>query len=398
MGDLPQPFRRRSDGLWACKWRDDAGKWRWAYGPTARAAEDNRATKMRRHSPDQTVGEYLAWWADVWLARQLRNGRLAPSTVVGYRQKVRLHLIPKLGGLPLAKLGAQHVDDALDEIAATPSRRRPVTPRGSAPTLSDRTVQYCHATLRAALNTAIRYELVDRNVAEHVTAPSVARSKVTPFTPAQARAFIAACRGDRLEALWLVALAVGLRISEALAIDHDAIDLDAGTLDVSRHLQRHDGRWLIGDTKTHAGATMQLPGWALHALRRRLEVQQLERIDAGPIWQPAPLYQVRTGKRVDVDLVFTRRDGQPMWDTTVTKALTRLCGNHGLPRLTPHKLRHSCASLLIAQGASLAEVQHLLRHANQQMTSDVYVHLYPEVQAAHATRMDDLVAGDGDRP
>jgi integrase len=117
---------------------------------------------------------------------------------------IRVHLVPALGHLQLPKLTPQHVQTYINTKLASD--------------LSARTVQYHHATLRCALNQAVRWGLVPRNVATVVDPVRVKRHEVQPLTLEDARRFLDAARGHRLEALFSVALAVGLRLGEALGL------------------------------------------------------------------------------------------------------------------------------------------------------------------------------------
>lgn len=315
---------------------------------------------------------------------------MAHRTAERYEQIVRVWLADTpVAGLRLRDVTSQHVDDLLDEIGRTPS---PQTGRA----LSPRTVQYIHATLRAALTVAKRRRLIPDNPAADVEAPTPDAPPRTILQPEQVPAFLSACHGDRFGALWTVVLPLGLRIGEALALSLDDFDADAGTLKVSRSIAEtaYQGtrRFVYKPTKTHASAEYELPRFAAEALRRRLEVRDIERMMAGDVWAEARMVDER-GKAVTVPLLFCREDGSPMRYRTAYRALGRLCESAGLPVLTPHDLRHATASLLAAQGADLVEIQKLLRHRRQTLTADLYTHLVKRVQRASAARMDDLYGG-----
>lgn len=140
----------------------------------------------------ETVSTYL----DRWLI-DVAKPRLRASTYKSYESYVRLHLNPALGHYRLARLGPEHVQAMLNEKLAAG--------------LSPRTVQYLRAILRRALGQALKWGLVSRNVATLVDPPKGRRAEVRPLTPEQARRFLEAAKGDRLEALYSVAVALGLR-------------------------------------------------------------------------------------------------------------------------------------------------------------------------------------------
>lgn len=383
----PQPYRRSQDGRWCAPYYDAEGKRRVAYGRTAAEALAERDRRAAGYASEQTVAGWVQWWLDVHLPRRARNGRIAASTVDFYRAKAR-HVLEGLGDVELAELTAAKVEAWLEDL------EQQVSPTTGRP-LSSRSVQAIHATLRAALSAAERLGKIPPggNVARLVEAPGPDSGARRWLTPEQAPAFIAATRGDRFEALWRLLLPLGLRIGEGAALTLDAVDLEAGTVRIDRNLVRVKlgGRWVWQHkgTKTHVGATMALPRWARESLARRFEIREIEKAMAGPLWSEAECVDER-GRPITVELLFCNEVGQPFHHRTYAARLARICDAAGLPRLTPHELRHSCASILAAQGATLLEIQKLLRHRRQALTADLYHHLVEDVQRAHVAAMDEL--------
>lgn len=158
-----------------------------------------------------TLAQFLLHWLE-----HTARPRVRPRTFVDYEINVRRHIKPAIGHVKLAKLTAQHVQTLLAE--------------GLTEGLNPKTVRNIHATLRTALNDAVRFNLIVRNPAELVDAPRVPHKETKFFTPDQAREFLRACAGHRLEALFTACLSLGLRIGEALGLMWDAVDLEKSTL------------------------------------------------------------------------------------------------------------------------------------------------------------------------
>lgn len=160
------------------------------------------------------------WWQ--LAVYRVENERIAEAWLHEWRaddgspKLVRVHISPRLGAIPLVLLSAAEVQAFLNERLAA----------GKSP----RTVQYLHAILRSALGQAWRWGMVPRNVGALVDPPRVQRREIQPLTSAEARLLLAHVRDDRLEALYTVALAVGLRQGEALGLRWDDVDLDGRTL------------------------------------------------------------------------------------------------------------------------------------------------------------------------
>lgn len=223
------------------------------------------AAKLKRVVADgsayderQTLAQYLNWWTGTHLAQRVQGGHIINSTRLAYERVVRVHLMPPrreggLGDLRLQAVTVRHVDDLLAAKLDA----------GYAP----RTAQAILHVLRIALSVTVKKDMLARNVATLADPPSVRRPKVTPLTPEVASAVLTELRGDRLEALFTVALALGLRLGEALGLGWDAVDLDGGSVRLHRNLKRERGRWVFGDTKTHADVTLPLPASTVAALR-----------------------------------------------------------------------------------------------------------------------------------
>lgn len=258
---------------------------------------------------------------------------------------MRLHLGPGLGHLRLAALQPQHVQAFLNAKLA-----------GG---LSPRTVRYLHAILRRALGQAEKWGLVVRNVARLVDPPKVRRPEVRPLTLEEARTFLTAVQGHRLEALFTVALALGRRQGEVLGLRWEDVDLERGTLSVRYQLQRVAGGLVVVAPKSERSRrTIELPRPVVEALRRHRLRQLEERLRAGEAWR-------------DSGLVFTSTIGMPLEPRNLIREYHALLDRAGLPRRPFHHLRHT-AALLLAQGSDIRVVQQVLGHSQIALTADLY--------------------------
>jgi integrase len=249
-----------------------------------------------------------------------------PWTYKGYEVHVRLHLKPALGRVPLERLTALQVQKLVNDKSQTG--------------LKPKTVRYILGTLRGALNQAIRWQLVSRNVAALVDGPRVEQFEIQPLTPDEARRFLASIKGDRLEALYSVALTMGLRQGEALGLRWKDIDLEMGYLRVSKQLQRFNGKLQLVEPKTRRSRrSLAMPTTIAKGLSHHRSRQAEELRTAGSRW-------------IDTGLVFTTPIGTGLEGTAITKDFHRKLAQAGLPQRRFHDLRHSCATLLLVQGVS----------------------------------------------
>lgn len=304
----------------------------------------------------QTLVQFLYRWL-----HEDAKPRVRPKTYTSYEQLIRVHLAPDLGRIPVGKLSPQQVQAFLNRKLAA----------GLAP----RTVQYLHALLRSALNRAVKWGLVPRNVATLTDPPRVPRTEIEPFSPEQALRLLEAIRGDRLEALYTVALAIGLRQGEALGLRWQDVNLDAGTLSVCVALQRVDGTLQLVELKTERSRrSLVLPEVAITALRLHYARQLEERLVTADAWQ-------------DHGLVFATMQGKPLIARNVFRSYQRLLTRAGLPHKRFYDLRHTCATLLLAQGVDPRTIMETLGHSQISLTMNTYAHVLPALQRDAACRM-----------
>jgi integrase len=334
------------------------------YGRTRRDVQEKLAGVQRNVTDgtriggrDQKVGHFLTTWLE-----DVARPSVRPRTLRSYEQIVRVHLLPGVGAVSLSKLTPLQVQSLLNA-----KRKQGLSPR---------TVRIIRDVLRNALGVALRWGLVTRNVAALVDVPHAPRRDVVVFNQEDARRFLAHVRGDRLEALYTVALALGLRQGEALGLRWSDVELDAGVLNVRHALLRIGGRRELTEPKTALSRrTIPLPPLAVAALRSHRIRQLEERLLAGDRWH-------------DESFVFTTTVGTPLDGPTVTKRFQASLAAAGLPRQRFHDLRHGCASLLLGQGVAPRVVMELLGHSDVRLTQNVYMHVAPDLRSAAADHME----------
>jgi integrase len=220
---------------------------------------------------------------------------------------------------------------------------------------------------------------VARNVAKLVVMPAARSPEIVPLTVEEARRLLEAAEGSRLYALWAVALAVGPRRGEALGLRWCDVDLEAGTLRVVQTLQRTDGRLdLVPPKSERSRRRVPVPDVAVTALRRHRVQAETEAVERGE-----PL--------ASESLVFTSVVGTPLEPRNVNRAFAALLAGAGLRHVRLHDLRHTCASLLLAQGVAPRVVMETLGHSAIAVTMNTYSHVLPIMQRDAADRMNDLL-------
>ena len=362
---------RRKDGKWATQYTvytAEGRKRKTLYGKT----RSEVATKLTKALSDRegglafdTANLTLEPYLDRWLSDSVQ-GSVQETTYRRYEELARLHIKPALGRLKLKALTPAHVRGLYREKLDS----------GLAP----RTVNYIHRTLYKALKQAVADGLIPRNVASVVEAPKPAKKEIRPLNHAQVNALFEAARGDRLEALYIVAVMMGLREGELLGLKWEDVDLEAGTLSVRRSLSYTEKEPKFNSPKNGKGRSLKLTDTAIDALRRHKIAQNEERLQLGSLWE-------------DRDLVFPSQTGKPMraW-SLIGGPFKRIWKRAGLPERTRfHDLRHTCATLLLTQGVHPKFVQELLGHATISITLDIYSHVLPGMGDQTAVAMENAL-------
>ena len=313
-----------------------------------------------REAREQTVSRFLHRWLDGYRAR--------PTTLAGYLVSLTTHVIPAVGALRLRALTAEHLDSIYRDMEG----------RGYAP----KTVRGVHVAVRRALRDAVDRGYVERNVADlaHPPRQSDTRNRARveqAWSPQQLAAFLEATADRRDAWMWRLLGVVGLRRGEVLGLRWRDIDLDRGHLTVARIRTEAGGRVVEGPPKTAAGErTIALDARTLAALRRWHAEQSAERLKAGPLWHDS-----------NEDALATQPDGQRTQPNTLNHRLRGLCARLDVPRLSPHGLRHTAATVALGAGVPVHVVSRRLGHSDPSITLRVYAHVLGGDDQAAADRI-----------
>ena len=377
-------IRKRADGRW--EGRINLG---WVDGKRVRksvyaASREEAAQLLSEFSTQRdqglpvphghdTVADFLMRWLE-----QVRPS-VRPRTWEMYELYIRKHAIPGLKSLRLSALRPEHVRKLLAAKLKA----------GASP----RSVTHLRTVLHTALQQAVDDKLLAWNpVSSAVKRPAAKDYKYTHLEIAEARAFLEAAKGSRFEAAFTVALSLGLRRGEIMGLRWSDIDLDSQTLRVEQTIAHLHAKvagkagYYVGEPKTkRSRRTLALPD-ALIPMLRRQRVQQAEtRLASGTSWQ-------------DRGLVFTNRNGGPVDPGAMHEDFKVVLRRAGLPNMRLHDLRHSAASLLLAQGVALRTIMELLGHSTIALTANTYGHSSREMVADAAAKMDSGLFGTSLKP
>lgn len=276
--------------------------------------------------------------------------------------------------LVVERAGQGHVEDRdhlTGEIAKAIERDRP----GESPAWSQKLAV---TLLSNALRHAVRLRLIAFNPAADIPKAKPRDKEIQFFTAEQSRKLIETSKGRRLHALIALALGTGMRQGELLATRWDAIDFERGTIAVRLSLvEQRGGIWILKEPKSkQSRRTIKLPAFVVAALREHRERMAKESHGS--------------------DFVFVTKNGTHISKSNLTRQVWRpALRTAGLPRIRFHDLRHSHASALLNDGASIKAVSRRLGHSSVELTLRVYSHLLPDADDVLADRCHSLLGEGG---
>ena len=337
---------------WIARGLPEKGNKRKAEAELARLrAEFEPPKEVGDLSSDMLFADYLLEWLEI------AKGRLAVATYSSYAAMIKKPVGPyfRQRNLTLRELEARHLQMFYSEML------RKVKPN---------TVIHYHAIIHSALKYAVKTDMLVQNVADKVDRPKKNSFQPVFLSAEEMQKMFEALRGTKLELPVLVAAFYGFRRGEVLGLKWDAIDFERGTISVIRTVTTItlDGKQTEIEqqsAKTKSSLrTLPLIGSFREYFLQVKEAQELNKQVCGNCYNH------------EYDgFVFVDELGERMRANYLTSAFPKFLEDHGLRRMRFHDLRHSCASLLLANGVPLKHIQEWLGHSDFTTTANIYAHL-----------------------
>lgn len=310
-----------------------------------------------------TVAETLERW------QRDRVSRVEAKTAQEDTAKIRLHVLPALGAIPLAKLKPAHLAD----LYALLLDRGRANGKGG---LSPKTVHHVHSLIKTALSWAVRMGLASRNVADAVESPKVLRGEPRAIPAEEVARLLQAASNVPLGALITLAFATGARRGELLALKWNAVDLQAASMLVRFSMSETQTGIRLKAPKSDRIRTVSLSRPALEALRRQRARQAEQKLIAGSAYQ-------------DQGFVFADALGGPLTPSLVSGQFRELANKCGISTTRLHDARHTAATWLIAEGVDVRTVGAVLGHSVASTTLNIYAHAIAGAQTAAVGKLGD---------
>lgn len=297
-----------------------------------------------------------------WIEERARQ--LEASTVESYERLIRVHIVPRVGKVQLAKLSPLQVQTMMSGIADT---------------VGVRTANACRTLLYSALKQAVRWQLVTRNVVEATDPLKHVTKEPDLWTAAEASRFLDVIQGHRLYAAFYLEMSTGLRRGELLGLRWE--DVQGDSLWVRQQLVFSKGVFVFKPTKTERSTRrVAVSPDVLAVLGQHLRHQQAQRELLGGSWP-------------ETGLVFVSEVGTAIHPRNFDRTWKKLKQQADVPHIRLHDLRHLHVSLLVRQGFDPRAVADRVGHTNPAFTMRRYSHMFDEQRSAMAISITDLLAG-----
>jgi integrase len=313
----------------------------------------------------RTIGAFLELWIDG------ARSELALTAWVNYDDTIRRYIAPHLGSKRLVDLSP------LDVKAWHAALLDHGRSDGGA--LAAASVQLAHRVLHRALADAVRWKLIATNPASGTRAPRGERKEMKTWTAAEATTFLDGIAGDRLAALWTLALHTGLRRGELAGLRWKDVDVEGGTLTVAQQRTNANHEIVVSTPKGKSQRQLLLAPATVAVLRLHRAVQLRERLALGEAW-------------TDTGYVFVDEAGQPYHPGRFLPMFHVACDRAHVPKIRLHDVRHTMATLALQAGIHPKVVQEQLGHSAIGVTMDVYSHVPQAVRRESASRIAGLFA------
>ena len=381
-------IRKRADGRWEGRYSvgfdPKTGKQiqKSVYGATQKEARQ----KLTQIIGEIDDGEYLepsklklGDWLDIWLNEYCEDKKY--STVKGYRAKVKKHIKPQLGDIPLGKLTTPEVQKFYNRLLKPPD---------GSPGSSPKTIKNTHGVLSKAMSVAVVNGYIRRNPCQGVILPRMEKHEVEPLTDDQVALLLQLGEKDEEYGILLkVILLTGLRKAEALGITWDCVDFRRGVIRINKQLQKRplrDGGVMFTSLKNGKGRVLKPAPYVMELMKKRYEQQIQQKEEASFAW-----VGWHTEAEHRTALAFTTIFGTPLQPQTTYNHFKKLAIEIGAPNARVHDLRHTYAVLSLQNGDDVKTVQGNLGHATAAFTLDVYGHVSEAMKEASSSRMEQYV-------
>ncbi|SEO97339.1 site-specific integrase [Propionispora vibrioides] len=318
-----------------------------------------------------TVREYLQDWLKNYAETHLRQ-----NTAAGYRSLVEKHILPIIGNIDLQKLNASHIDN-LYALKLTSGR---LDGKGG---LAPKSVMYIHRVLHEALEHAAKKQIIFNNPVKRVTnTPKLRKYKGEIYSPEEIRSLLKAAKDTDWEVPISLAAICGMRRGEILGLRKTEINLDTGTIKISKQLiATNNGPMFESPKSEDSNRIINAP------------IEVLDMINLHITKQEKKMALLDTEYK-NYSLLVCKADGNPIDPRIFSKNFSKFLSSNQFKHIRFHDLRHSCATLMLNSGVPLKVASQILGHSTIGITADLYTHVIDNMKKDAAIKVGSEIFGN----
>lgn len=319
---------------------------------------------------NMTFKEFSLKWMENYAETNLAN-----KTIARYQDMLKNTILPVLGNKKLDQIKPMHLLELYASLSKDGARKD-----GKKGGYSNKTIQHVHRLIRAMLELAVKWELINSNPAAKVSAPKVQRKEIDFYDEEQAMALFQALEEEPIKYITMVKflLYTGMRRSEMMALKWDDIDFEERRIRINKAATYAPGKGItIKETKTvRSERIIYMSDTVYSLLTVYKDYQDETKVVMQNLWN-------------ETGFLFTRDDGNMMHTDTISAWFTEFIKRTNLPHITLHGLRHTNATLMLSSGTDIETVSRILGHSNSITTSNVYLHSGQAARTEALSRLDE---------
>jgi len=316
--------------------------------------------------------------SDEWMSSYVKRKKLAPNTEAHYKRLLEGRILPRMGAMYVQDITSKKVNTFISWV----ENDKPLTARARGEKLSGTTCKKYHTLLHSLFEFAIRQGYVTINPVSATISPEKDTPEKVIYSVEQTAQLLAALDREPIKwrAYFYLAIFSQMRRGELVALTWEDVDLEAGTIFITKsaYYAPGEGSRLKAPKSAAGRRQLTIPLAVCALLEEHRREQSLLRLRLGAQWH-------------DTGAVFNQWDGRRISLDSPAQRLSEIITQNKLPPLSPHGLRHTGASLLIASGQDYKTVQHRLGHSRASTTLDIYAHHFDHMDAGASAALDSVI-------